>query len=105
MKKLNIFQRLPKELKEELFEDIISTENLKVERIVSYGHSSPKTGWYESELNEWVLVLEGEALLIFEESEEVRLKVGDYLNIPAFKKHKVAWTQPEAKTVWLAIYY
>ena len=105
MKKLNIFQRLPKDLKEELFEDIISTENLKVERIVSYGHSSPKTGWYESELNEWVLVLEGEALLIFEESEEVRLKVGDYLNIPAFKKHKVAWTQPEAKTVWLAIYY
>lgn len=96
---------MPKELKEELFEDIISTENLKVERIVSYGHSSPKTGWYESELNEWVLVLEGEALLIFEESEEVRLKVGDYLNIPAFKKHKVAWTQPEAKTVWLAIYY
>lgn len=102
---MNIFNEIPKDLKDELFEDIINTDNLKVERIVSYGHTSPKTGWYEQQENEWVIVLKGEAILSFENSDDVKLNAGDYLNIPAFKKHKVFWTLPNAETIWLAIHY
>ena len=105
MVKDNIFNKIPQELPDELFDDIISTNNLKIERIISYGHTSPKNGWYESTLNEWVILLEGEAILTFENNETVMLKVGDYLNIPALKKHKVFWTTPNSKTVWLAIHY
>lgn len=101
----NIFNKIPQELPDELFEDIISTNNLKIERIVSFGHTSPNNGWYESTLNEWVILLEGEAILTFEGDEDVSLKIGDYLNIPALKKHKVSWTTPKSKTIWLAIYY
>ncbi len=105
MIKANIFNKIPQELPNELFEDIIFTNNLKIERIVSYGHTSPKNGWYESALNEWIILLEGEAILTFENNESIGLKVGDYLNIPAQKKHKVFWTTPRTKTVWLAIHY
>ena len=102
---MNIFSEIPKDLKEEIFEDIIKTNNLKIERIISHGHTSPKTGWYESEQNEWVIVLKGEAILSFENSEDVRLNAGDYINIPALKKHKVSWTLPNEETIWLAIHY
>jgi len=102
---MNIFNQIPKDLKDELFEDIVKTENLKVERIVSYGHTSPKSGWYEQDTNEWVIVLKGEAILSFEDSEATKLNAGDYINIPAFKKHKVSWTLPNTETIWLAIHY
>ncbi|MEA3370350.1 MAG: cupin domain-containing protein [Campylobacterota bacterium] len=102
---MNIFEQIPDNLQEEIFEDIIKTENLKIERIISYGQSSPKSGWYESQLNEWVILLKGEALLSFEGSKDVRLNAGDYINITAFTKHRVSWTQPNAESVWLAIHY
>ena len=102
---MNIFEQIPKDLQNELFEDIINTENLKVERIVSYGHTSPKTGWYEQKENEWVIVLKGEAVVSFENADDVKLNAGDYINILAYDKHKVSWTLPNAETIWLAIHY
>jgi cupin 2 domain-containing protein len=33
------------------------------------------------------------------------LKPGDYLNLPAHRKHKVVWTDPDEKTIWLALHY
>jgi len=102
---MNIFNEIPKDLKDEIFEDIVTTDNLKIERIISYGHTSPKSGWYESQESEWVIVLKGEAILSFENVEDVKLNAGDYINIPAFKKHKVSWTRPHTETIWLAIHY
>lgn len=105
MKKTNIFADIPKQWHEELFENIISKDSLKIERIISKGHISPNSGWYDQENDEWVIVLQGEAVLSFENKEEVRLKAGDYINIPAHTKHKVSWTLPEKETIWLAIHY
>lgn len=102
---MNIFNQIPTDLKEEIFEDIIKTENLKIERIISYGQSSPKSAWYEQKENEWVIVLKGEAVLSYENSADVNLKTGEYVNIPAFTKHRVSWTLPNAETIWLAIHY
>jgi len=105
MNKSNIFASIPKELPEELFEDIISTDGLKIERIVSYGHTTTEFEWYEQRSDEWVILLKGEAVLSFFDEDDVRLKVGDYISIPALKKHKVSWTKPNAETVWLAVHY
>lgn len=30
---------------------------------------------------------------------------GDYIDIPAHKKQRVAWTNPDESTVWLAVHY
>ena len=105
MKTSNIFANIPKELEDEFFEDILSKNNLKIERIVSNGHSSPKSGWYDQENDEWVILLQGEAVLSYEIGDDVYLKAGDYINIPAHTKHKVSWTLPKSETIWLAIHF
>ena len=101
----NIFKEIPQTLREELFEEIATSEHVKIERIISDGHTSPKSGWYDSAQNEWVIVLQGEAILSFEEGADVALKRGDYHNIPAHKRHRVSYTSTEEKTIWLAVCY
>ncbi len=105
MKTKNIFTNIPKQLPDEIFEDIISTQNLKIERIISKGHTTPISQWYDQDTDEWVIILQGEAIISFEDSKDVHLRVGDYLNIPAHVKHKVSWTISNTETIWLAIHY
>jgi len=102
--KNSIFANIPKELPDELFDELVSNKTFKIERIVSKGHTSPQTGWYDQEENEWVFLVKGEALLEFE-NKKVHLQEGDYINIPAHTKHKVAWTKPKSETIWLAVFY
>ena len=96
---MNIFSEIPDRLKDELFEDIISSKNIKIERIISDGHTSPKNGWYESKQNEWVILLQGEAILSFDKGDDLTLNVGDYVNIPSLKKHKVSYTSKSQKSI------
>lgn len=105
MKKSNIFANIPSEIKEELFENIISNDKVKIERIISKGHTTAEFEWYNQKSDEWVIVLKGEAILEFENSDDVGLKEGDYLNIPANTKHRVSWTKEDEETIWLAIHY
>jgi cupin 2 domain-containing protein len=101
----NIFSALPDKLEQEFFEELLRHKNIKIDRIVSHGHTSPANGWYDQRENEWVIVLEGSGSILFENGDEVNLKKGDYLNIPAHTRHKVTWTDPNNLTIWLAIHY
>lgn len=96
----NIFDAIPEKLPEELIEQIAGSGNVRIERIVSHGHSSPEGFWYDQEQDEFVLLLQGEAELEFEDGT-VRLKRGDYLTIKAHQKHRVQWTTPGQPTIWL----
>lgn len=101
----NIFRDIPDDLRNEVFEEIVSSENFKLERIISEGNSSPEGFWYDQEKNEFVLLLSGAAKLSFENDESIELKPGDYLVIPSHKKHRVDRTDPNQKTIWLALHY
>lgn len=101
----NMFAGLPDALPEELFEEILSGRGVTVERIVSRGHTTPAQEWYDQPRHEWVLVLQGCGVVAFEEGEAITLKPGDHLLIPARRRHRVAWTDPDAATVWLAVHY
>ena len=105
MKSHNIFTAIPKKLHQEVFELIAANDNVMIERIISKGQKSPQSGWYDQEKNEWVMVLKGKAVLSFEDEASVHLNEGDFINIPAHKKHKVAWTDPDNETIWLAVHY
>lgn len=89
----------------EVFEAIVRSSTVRIERIVSKGHSSPDTGWYDRDENEWVMTIKGRASLEFEDGSKCDLSAGDYINIPAHVKHKVAWTDPDEITIWLAVFY
>ncbi len=101
----SLFDDVPSHLSSEIFEDLVNAKGVRVERILSYGHTSPEKGWYDQEENEWVLVLEGYGVLEFEDGRRIKLKAGDYLNIEPHEKHKVVETSSNTVTVWLAIFY
>ncbi|WP_072054546.1 cupin domain-containing protein [Aliivibrio fischeri] len=101
----NLFTDIPNELPSEIFEGILSTPNIRIERILSYGHRSPEQGWYDQDENEWVLVLSGFGVIEFDDGRVITLNKGDYLNIKAHEKHKVQATAPNETTVWLAVFY
>ena len=101
----NIFTHIPGQLPAELFQTLLSKEQIKIERIISKGHSSTVNDWYDQIQDEWIIVLEGQAKLQFKNDLSViLLNKGDYLFIPAHNKHRVYWTAPDIVTIWLAIH-
>ena len=101
----NLFDNLPQKQKDEIFEEILSTDNLRVERIISDGQKSPDNFWYDQDENEFVVLLQGSAVVEFEDNDAVHLKAGDYLYLPAKMKHRVKATDDKIKTVWLAVFF
>jgi cupin 2 domain-containing protein len=102
----NLLDDIPAALPEELVTRLLQGSSARVERIVSQGHASPPGFWYDQDENEWVIVLEGRAVVEIEGFPETfELGRGSYMNIPAHTRHRVAWTDPREKTVWLAIHY
>jgi len=100
----NLFSNIPTDLPEEITETLIDAKSVRIERIVSQGHVSPESSWYDQDQHEWVVVLKGAAKLRFED-ETVEMKPGDYINIPAHKRHRVEWTTLDEPTIWLAVFY
>lgn len=100
----NIFDELPQQLPKEVVQTLIRAADVRIERIISFGHASPVDFWYDQPQHEWVIVLKGAARLQFEDGM-VEMKVGDFVNIPAFKKHRVDWTTPDEPTIWLGVRY
>ncbi len=100
----NLFVDLPQRLPDELLTTLLDAANARIERIVSRGHASPEGFWYDQDEHEWVVVLKGAARLRFDD-ETIEMKPGDFIEIPAHKKHRVEWTTPDEPTIWLAILY
>jgi len=102
----NLLANLGSSLPEEHFEALVETKAFTLERIVSTGHATPPEQWYDQERDEWVVILAGTAALLLEgESAPLVLRRGDYVLIPAHRRHRVEWTDSAAPTVWLALHY
>lgn len=106
MKSTNVLRGIPDQLPDELTEILLAREDLRIERIVSRGHTSPGDFWYDQQETEWVVVLAGGARLHFEEDGQIiPLETGDSLLIPAHTRHRIDWTDPDQDTIWLAVFY
>jgi len=100
----NMLDDLPQNLPKEVVQTLIKAADVRIERIISHGHASALDFWYDQPQYEWVIVLKGAARLQFEDGM-VEMKPGDFVNIPAHKKHRVDWTTPDEPTVWLGVRY
>ncbi|HEX9731621.1 MAG TPA: cupin domain-containing protein [Thermoanaerobaculia bacterium] len=97
---------LPDRADEELVDELAAGDGVRVERIVSFGQASPPGFWYDQPWHEWVMVVAGRAGLQLEEDGKVlEMGPGDHVDIPAHRRHRVAWTSPDEPTVWLAVHY
>ncbi len=102
----NVFSDLPQDMPDEVIEPLLRNRVVRIERIVSRGHASPENFWYDQDTNEWVMVLKGRARLVMEgETSPLDLGPGCYINIPAHRRHRVEWTDPDDHTIWLTVHY
>ena len=86
---------------DEITEVLAQKNTVRIERIISYGQTSPPGFWYDQKEIEYVAVLEGRAELEFSD-EIMTLNAGDWVIIPAHEKHRVAYTSKPC--VWLAVF-
>ncbi len=102
---MNLYQ-IPQSLHlgEEHTEVIASGEYVRIERIISSGHTTPPGKWYDQERDEWVVLLEGEAVLEYADGGRDRMARGDWVYLPAHRKHRVAETRTDPPCVWLAVH-
>ncbi len=95
---MNIYDYISPNSGEE-FTTLLEKENIKIVRIVSSDKLETKE--YSQKEDEFVILLEGKALLELE-NQKINLSKGDTLFIPAYKKHKVLKCQKG--TLWIAIH-
>ena len=104
MNRGNLYRELSTEPDEERLDALLETGDVRIERIVSRGHRSPDGFWYDQPRDEWVVLLTGHARLQLE-TETMELEPGDWVELPARARHRVAWTAPNRPTVWLAVHF
>lgn len=98
----NLFDPLPPLQQGETFSTLLDNGHVRIERIVSHHHTSPPGLWYEQAEDEWVVLLRGAATLEFDDGHTRTLAAGDWLQLPARCRHRIAHTA--AQTLWLAVH-
>lgn len=101
---MNLFDLDGVRADQEDFRDLIEDRGVKIERIVSQGHVTPEGEWYDQDRDEWVVVLDGEATLEWEDGRRRTLTRGDSVLLPAHERHRVAATSTEPPVIWLAVH-
>jgi cupin 2 domain-containing protein len=90
---------------EEMFQALVpSDRGILIERIVSRGQTTPEGAWYDQDRDEWVALLQGEALLAYDDGTTLKMNAGDYVLIPAHCRHRVEQTSVDPPCIWIAVH-
>ena len=99
---MNIFDLPELPLPEEVTTILAESSNVRIERIVSTGQVSD---WYDQEETEFVVLLEGSAVIEFENDKTVAISKGDTILIQPHERHRVSYTSNEPPCIWLCVFY
>lgn len=99
----NVFDVSSFDRAHEQIEELLVSNEFRLERIVSFGHPSPYGFWYEQEQDEWVMLLKGSAIIEYFDGTERELNEGDYIILPRHLKHRVKSVSDDA--LWLALHF
>ncbi len=91
-------------LDQELFEPLLHRQAVRIERIVSMGPETLSFQWDEQSWDEWVVLLQGEAVLEQESGKKIALRSGEMVWIPAGCRHRVIDVSAEPPAIWLAVH-
>lgn len=102
---MNLLRDLPDARAGEIVEPLAGEGAVRIERIVSHGQASPHGFWYDQDEAEFVVLLVGAARLEFADGDIIEMAPGDCVEIAPHRRHRVAWTDPDRPTVWLAVFH
>lgn len=98
----HFFSSSEPETSQETFHTLHQDARVKIERIASHGQASPEGFWYDQPDDEWVMLMHGEASLVFDDGRTVALQAGDHVLVPKHRRHRVERTS--ANALWLAVH-
>ena len=98
---MNIFDVKKFDKTKEIVEILKENENVKIEKIISTGQT---TDWMEQEEEEFVMLIQGEAIIEYENKMQ-ELRAGDTVIIKKNEKHRVAYTSKNPCCIWICIFY
>lgn len=101
----NLFADLPQAATEELLTPLAAGNRFRLLRVVSTGQATPPDEWYDQPENEWVVLLSGRAGLRIAGETTRELVPGDWMLLPAHRRHRVEWTAQDQPTVWIAVHF
>ena len=99
---MNIFDLPPLPLPEELTTVLTESGNVRIERIISTGQVSD---WYDQSETEFVILLDGNAIIEYDNEKSIAMSKGDTLLINPHERHRVSFTSREPPCVWLCVFY
>ena len=99
---MNLFDISGLPLAEEQTAVLVESSGVRIERIVSAGQGSD---WYDQSETEFVALLEGNAVITYEDGATVAMAKGDTLVIKPHERHRVSYTSSEPPCVWLCVFY
>ena len=99
---MNIYEMPPLPLSEEVTTILTENKNVRIERIISTGQVFD---WYDQDETEFVVLLQGNALIEFENNKSIAMSKGDTLLIQPHERHKVSFTSSEPPCVWLCVFW
>ena len=102
MQPLNFFTLDDAFVAEETFATLHQDDRVKIEHIASHGQASPEGFWYDQPDDEWVMLVQGQAVLVYDDGRRAELSAGDQVFIPKHQRHRVASTSKDAR--WLAVH-
>lgn len=98
---MNLFDLPALPCAHELTTLLCHADTVRIERIVSTGQTSD---WYNQEESEFVSLLQGCALLEYED-RTLPLHTGDCVTILPHQLHRVAYTSTEPPCIWLCVFW
>ncbi len=103
---MNSLFSIPAELPRpgEFSEILARSGEIIVERIISHGHATPPGAWFDQEKDEWVALLQGAARLSFSDGSGLEMRAGDWIFIPAHRRHRVEKTTADPPCIWIALH-
>jgi cupin 2 domain-containing protein len=99
---MNIYDMPEFPLVEEYTAVLTESGNVRIERILSTGQVS---NWYDQTETEFVALIDGRAVIEYENGESINMVKGDTLLIKPHERHRVSYTSAEPPCVWLCVYY
>ena len=99
---MNLFVLPELPLSEEGHTVLAENGKVRIERIISDGQVSD---WYDQSETEFVILLEGNAVIEYKSGKTVSLSKGDTLLMTPHERHRVNFTSSDPPCIWLCVFY